>query len=243
MAYECVLKCGNACNPSDNITQGKWDSLQSKSKAWRGLDRFGDVYDTTSWGNGPAGYYMHKSCYITISSSVQLKKSQQRIQKESELAQCLTQASTIDKCDDVPEEPPPPKRLRSSVGGPLHEKTKCVWCMKGEDKKHPNRSRSNLYRINTRSAWRIFKRHPVLIGDTDLRNRLTRLVESTSALSDPFANDIMYHHACWQKYINHVKLRDDDAMHLQNVSLFEARSLFFKHVDNVIFKDHEIRSL
>lgn len=141
------------------------------------------------------------------------------------------------------EETPPPKRLRSWAGGPLHEKTKCVWCMTGEDKKHPNRARGKLYRINTLSAWRTFKHHPVIVEDTQLRDHLTQLVESTSALSDPFANDIMYHHACWQKYISHVKFRDDYAIHLQNVSLSEARSLFFKHIDNVIFNEHEIRSL
>lgn len=48
MAYECVLKCGMTCGSSDTITQGKWDSLQYKSKEWIGLDRFGDGHDTTS---------------------------------------------------------------------------------------------------------------------------------------------------------------------------------------------------
>ena len=33
---------------------------------------------------------------------------------------------------DVPEEPPTPKRLRSSVGEPFHDKRKCDWCMEGE---------------------------------------------------------------------------------------------------------------
>lgn len=53
----------------------------------------------------------------------------------------------------------------------------------------------------------------------------------------------MYHHACWQKYVNHTKLKSDDAMHLQNVCLSEARSLFFRHVDSIIFANREIRSL
>ena len=52
----------------------------------------------------------------------------------------------------------------------------------------------------------------------------------------------MYHHACWQKYISHSQLRADDAMQLQDVSLSEARSLFFRHVDNVIFNEDEIQS-
>jgi len=132
MAYECVLKCGMACHSTDTISQNKWDSLQLKSKAWTGLGRFGDVHDTTSWENWPIGYYIHKSCYITISSLVQLQKAEQRKQKERDIVQCSSQPSTSDTCDDVPEEPPTPKRLCSSVGGPLPDKTKCVWCMKGE---------------------------------------------------------------------------------------------------------------
>ena len=67
--------------------------------------------------------YICKSCYITISSLVQLQKAQKRKQKEP---------STSDTCDDVPEEPPTPKRLRSSVGEPFHDKRKCDWCMEGE---------------------------------------------------------------------------------------------------------------
>ncbi|KAI4827014.1 hypothetical protein KUCAC02_030442, partial [Chaenocephalus aceratus] len=82
---------------------------------------------------------------------------------------------------------------------------------KGVDMKHPNRVGGTLFRLNTHSAWRSFKHHPVLIEDVDLRDRLTRLIESTS---DPFANDIMYHHACWRK-----------------------------HVDSIIFTEREIRSL
>ncbi|MES9879868.1 MAG: hypothetical protein ABW185_03205, partial [Sedimenticola sp.] len=115
--------------------------------------------------------------------------------------------------------------------------------MKGVDPKHPTRMRSKLFRISTHSAWRSFKRHTVLIEDGDLRNRLTQLVDSTTVLSDPFANDIMYHHACWLKHINHKTLRPDDEIHLQDVSLSEAKSLFYRHVDSVIFNEHEIRSL
>jgi len=176
MAYECILKCGMACHSTDTIGayhKNKWHSLQLKSKAWTGLDRFGDVQDTTSWENGSVGYYIHYSCYIKILSSVQLQRAQQRKQKERDIAQCSSQPSTSDTCGDVPEEPPTPKRLRSSVGGPLHDKTKCVWCMKGEDMKHSNRARSKLFRLKTVSAWRTFRRHPVTTEDTQLRDRLT----------------------------------------------------------------------
>ena len=192
---------------------------------------------------------MHQTCYISISSSDKLEKARQRKNKETDIAQCPSRTSTSEMqannalCDDETEEPLPPKRLRSSVCGPLHDKTKCVWCMKGVDAKHPNRARGKLFRLNTHSAWHSFKRHTVLIEDMQLRDRLTQLVKSTSALSDPFANDIMYHNACWLKHVNNTKLKPNDAMHLQNVCLSEARSLYFRHVDSVLFTEHEIRSL
>ena len=99
---------------------------------------------------------MHNSCYITISSSAHLKKAQQRKQNEIAIVQCSGQASTSDVCDDVPEVPPPPKRLGSLVGGPLHDKTKCVWCMKGDDTQHPNKTQSKIFRLNTLSGRRAF---------------------------------------------------------------------------------------
>jgi len=40
-----------------------------------------------------------------------------------------------------------------------------------------------------------------------------------------------------------VRASDENAMHLQGVSPSEARTLFFRHVDVVIFREHEIRSL
>lgn len=246
MSYECVLKCGKTCKSSDIISQGKWQSLESKSKRWSGLDRYGDIYSTTSWQDGPANYYMHQGCYISISSSDKVEKSRRRKRKESDIVPSTSQTSSSEMpalCDDETEGLLPAKRLRSSVGGSLIEKTKCVWCLKGEDTKHPNRAKGKLFRINTHSAWLSFKRHTVLIEDEELRDRLSRLVESTSALSDLFATDIMYHHNCWRKYVSHLKFEQSEGMHLQNVSMSEANNLFFRHVDTVIFAEREIRSL
>ena len=76
-----------------------------------------------------------------------------------------------------------------------------------------------------------------------MRHRLESLVESTTALSDPSAMDIVYHVSCWKKYIPVKRPNSSEAMHLQNVCLSEAKSLFFKHVDSVIFTEHEIRSV
>ena len=240
MSYECVMKCGNPCNVTDTISQVRWDSLKLKSEKWSGLDKFADVYRSTSWDTGPSSYYMHQSCYITISSSDKLTKVQQRKKRESDKLESDTTQSSV--CNEEEMGPAAPKRLRS-VLGPLHDKTKCVWCMKGEDLKHPKRVRGKLSRLNTHSAWRAFKRHTVLIEDVEMKERLTKLVESTQALSDPFANDIMYHYRCWMTHISHNNFNPENTMHLQGVSLSEARNLFFQYVDAVIFTEHEIRSL
>lgn len=48
MSYECLLKCGKPCESSDTISQAKWDILQSKTKNWLGLDKYGDVHNTTT---------------------------------------------------------------------------------------------------------------------------------------------------------------------------------------------------
>lgn len=141
---------------------------------------------------------------------------------------------------DPQDATPPKKRLRSSIDGLLHDPTKCVWCRKGPDGKHPDRNTSKWHRIGNKQAWIAFKRHPITIDDDALRVRLNQLIETTT---DPFAADILYHKTCWDKYISNKPLTDGDKLHLQNVSLSEARSLFFRHVDEVIFKQHEIRTL
>ena len=160
--YECVLKCGKPCNDTETVSPVRWESLKEKSKNWTSLDKFGNVHNETDWNNGPAGYYMHDLCYVTVSSTSNLQKSIKCKEKR-----CSSQilASEQSNDDDNPGALPSPKRLRSSMGGPLHDKTKCVWCIKGEDLKHPNRAKSKLSRIGTNSARRRFKRHPVLIQE------------------------------------------------------------------------------
>ena len=169
MAYECLLKCGKPCRPSDSITERKWDSLKAKTEKWSGLDKYGDVFDTTPWQDGPQNYYVHDSCYITISSSVRLEKAK-RLKEKSTTSQ-ICGSETKHLCEDEAEVVPP-KRLRSSLGGPLHDKSKCVWCMKAADFKHPDRPYGKLSRISTYSAWHSFRRHLVFVEDEELRARM-----------------------------------------------------------------------
>ena len=62
-------------------------------------------------------------------------------------------------------------------------------------------------------------------------------------ITDPFAADIMYHRNCWQKYVCNSSLDASDRLHLQQASLSDCRSLFFRHIDDVIFDQHEICTL
>ncbi len=50
--YECILLCGRPCTADDSIdyiTSDKWESIQSKSVQWEGLDRSQHVRGNVDW--------------------------------------------------------------------------------------------------------------------------------------------------------------------------------------------------
>ena len=124
MPGDCLL-CGKPCNTTEIISPAIWERIHDKSKNWSGLDRYGQIYENMSWTNGPAGFYMHRDCHISFSSSTHLERAKQRKRKETE-ASLDQESSTSDGIEEI-DAPTPPKCLRSSVGGHLHYKTKCVW--------------------------------------------------------------------------------------------------------------------
>ena len=132
---------------------------------------------------------------------------------------------------------PPTKRLRSSMG-PIHDRTKCVWCCKGG--KGPG---SQLHLISYDNAWAAFKSHTVILDDQEMRERINCLIEFTS--EQPYAVEIRYHPKCWLKFVrSYQKMSEDDKLpRLQSVTLREAQTIFFDHVTSVIFQEHELRSL
>ena len=55
MSREPALKCGKRCNSGegiDKITFDKWSKILTNAKEWKGLDKFGEVWDTTNWEDG-----------------------------------------------------------------------------------------------------------------------------------------------------------------------------------------------
>ena len=73
--------------------------------------------------------------------------------------------------------------------------------------------------------------------------RASTLIDFITSGTNSFAIEVRYHHSCWQEHVSHPVLSDEDRIHLQNVSLIEAKYLFFRHLQQVIFEEHEIRFL
>ena len=144
--------------------------------------------------------------------------------------------------DDDGESAPKRPCLRSSIEGHVHNPWLCTWCKEPPDYKHPDRRKgiNKFYRISSEDAWRSFKRHTITLEDQEMRKRINVLIESTS---DPFASDIRYHEGCWMDFITHAPLTEAKHMKLQNVTLTEARNLFYRYIDTVIFEQHELRTL
>ena len=239
---ECILMFGKQCHAKDSIdkiTDDKWTKIKANAEQWRSLDRFGDVWDNVNWDNGQHGLYMHNSCYISLCSKQHLQKAITREKKKREAEQASEEPEfDIPTPESVPLSPLK-KKTRLSTGT-VHNKDRCVWCMKAEDGKHPSRSSGTLLRIEQISRWITFKRHVPFLKDVEMRRRITILVDSTS---DPFAEDIRYHHSCWTEYVLRNLDKPLTECHLQSINIDDARKLFFRHVDKVIFENREIRRL
>ena len=120
-----------------------------------------------------------------------------------------------------------PKRTRS--GSIVQDKTKCIQCFKGPDKKHSNRKSSKLHLISSLRAWPSFIRHTILLKGYEIRMRITTLIDFIDSDTDPFAIEVRYHQSCRQEHVSHPVISDKDQIHWQNVSLIEAKCLFFRH--------------
>ena len=240
---ECILKCGKPCCETDsisNITPDKWTKVKTQSQKWRGLDKYGRVWESTNWDEGPEGQFMHDGCYISLCSKRGLEQAVKRKQKaDAENEQPLpNMEQDLSSVHDACPVTPPQKRTRSSTGV-LYSKHLCVWCLQPKDTKHPNRKNSQLHRIETISRWKEFKRHAPFLDDVDKRRRITCLINATT---DACAADISYHEKCWTRYVLPTVMFGLDA-HLHDINLDDGRRLFFRHVDEVIFKKKEIRAL
>ena len=238
---KCILQCGKPCNKKntiDNMQITTWANVKKKAFLWQGLDKFGKVYDETNWAAGPKGLYIHNKCRIELSSKEKLGKARKRWGKVEEENRRIEEPVNDSANDELEISEPHSKRPRRSSTDVLHDKHLCVWCMKGKDDRHVDRSKSKFYIISTYTAWYTFKRHTINLEDEVMRERITSLIHSTD---DPFAVEIRYHESCWKTYASRKTTGDN--IHVANVQLKEAHNVFFTRIQIIIFEEHEIRTL
>ena len=97
-----------------------------------GLDKFGNVYEDVDWESGVYGVYFHKLCKTNFSNARKLEQAKNRLQKlniQKEAANVEQQELASTSAQD---------KRSSRKSGLVHDKLLCVWCMKPENKKHPN---------------------------------------------------------------------------------------------------------
>ena len=123
--YVCILQCGELCDSTDTISIERWSKLKEKTKEWRGLDKFGCVYETTQWDQSEERIYIHTNCYLTLSSKRTLEQAKKR-KKDRDSDEKPTSIPQDEREQEFQPSSPKPKRLRSSIGGPLHQQGKCV---------------------------------------------------------------------------------------------------------------------
>ena len=136
MDYHYLFQNEVKCNSTKTISTEKWKQMETKIKEWKGMEKFGNVSESTDWEKGVEGLHVHKWCCIRLSS----KRSLQHLWKRTE-KKCWKNSSdpwairfTGKKCQLSLS-----IRLQSSIDGPLYDKNKFIWCMEGSDKKNPTR--------------------------------------------------------------------------------------------------------
>ena len=128
MSKKCLATsfCNTLCNNAYEIGKQRWETLKKHLKNWRGLDKFGELYDAIDWDAGPNGNYLHKNCGLKIASSRFLEQAQTRCDKSRKSGNLEAEADEEVQNEDDLNTPPPAKITHSSHPGPLYDKYHCV---------------------------------------------------------------------------------------------------------------------
>ena len=63
----CLEPCTSG-GKTDKIKLDKWSNIQITANEWKGLHKFGDIWDRTNWEDSQEERFLHDSCYITLCS-------------------------------------------------------------------------------------------------------------------------------------------------------------------------------
>ena len=196
----CIL-CNLQCNEErSSYPLNSWNDLKRLAHEWKKLDTFGEVFDSVSWDDGPSGKYFHKVCRMEIAGERKLQQAKSRYEKNTNKQQIQTSCA-----NESVENDPATSGRRTRSKGMLHNKDLCIWCMKPEDKAHPDRDK--FFLLQQQRAWQKFKAHTVYLEDMEMRDRILRIIDCTH---DPFATEIRYHRSCWCKYVTDLYRDDQD---------------------------------
>ena len=60
---QCIL-CNEERNEIRSFNDIQWEKFKNAAEEWKGLDRYGGVYDTLDWGNGVVQEQLtlHRNC-------------------------------------------------------------------------------------------------------------------------------------------------------------------------------------
>ena len=97
--------------------------------------------------------------------------------------------------------------------------------------------------ISTCSAWWWFKCQTVLLKKKN-NSRMRDIVNPfTDVTTNVFVTKLHHYHKCWLKCITNRAPSAEKIIHLQNIKVIEGHEMVFQHVKEMIFRDHEIRTL
>ena len=88
-------------------------------------------------------------------------------------------------------------------------------------------------------AWYSFKARVEFIDDENLKDRSKRFIAITSG---PFAVEIRYCEQCWKSYINNKNFQSVSG-YGSRPGIDHIKNLFYRHINYIIFEEHEIRTL
>ena len=77
--------------PTDSLNKLKAVALE-----WKGLDKYGNVFESVNWDDGPSGSFLHKLCKTEFTSKKKLEQSKARKAK--------AETSTLKSCNDSSSE-------------------------------------------------------------------------------------------------------------------------------------------
>ena len=194
--------------------ESDWKTFQCNARKWRGVDKFGTVADTVDWNSVPDGKLWHKICKLNICTDQKLQRAINRKEKFGGVSDERKAELSFHGDDERPV-------TRLSIG-PVHHRTSCIWCMKGHNKRKPEKG-GPLRMLENMATWQKIVASIPYVKDNEMRERLEVLVNGTT---DPLTAAINYHSKCVTK----VHQGNDDEKKEVNgkLGLVRVRELFLK---------------